>query len=115
MAARKKEVELKKYIVKCSDGDFIIEVPSTYKLTFSAVNPTSPQNYRDGFCLRVWEGEKLRAVFNNVLRFRDMAIPYAKKVSKETGAASWERDSQGNFSRSEEVTVEHQLEEGDPF
>lgn len=101
-----------KYLVLSSDGEFIIEIPSTFRLTFGYVNPAkSAEGYarNESHCLRVWEGEKLRAVYGNVRGFRDMAIPLARKVQKETGSSAWTMDSEGNFESQKKVTVESEL------
>jgi hypothetical protein len=54
----------------------------------------------------VWEGEKLRAVFCDVRGFRDLGIPLAMKIERETGSATWEQDSSGNFERTEKRAIE---------
>jgi hypothetical protein len=97
--------------------DIIIEVAADWKLTFGAVNPGNGEGGRYGnlHCLRVWEGEKLRAVFCDVRGFRDLSIPLASKVQKETGAASWTQDSSGNFERTEARQVESSYEPDTPF
>lgn len=104
--------ETVQYLVLSSDGDFVIEIPAHWRVTFGYVNPSSSgdaYNRGQGHCLRVWEGEKLRAVWGNVRGFRDMAIPLARKISKETGASEWTRDSLGNFKQSSEASIEHAL------
>jgi hypothetical protein len=111
--------EIRKYYVSCSDGDFVIEVPSTWKLTFGAVNPGGAEagggRYGPLHCLRVWETkEKLRAVFCNVRGIRDLSIPLARKVSKETGSSSWTMDSEGNFDRNVKREIETAIV-GDAF
>jgi hypothetical protein len=101
-----------KYLVKEKGGEFVIEVPASLKLTFSAVNPERGRGgFDEGHCLRVWEGEKLRAVYGNVTGFRDLSIPLARKIKREVGEASWTQDSSGNFERNTKVDVEHQLVE----
>jgi hypothetical protein len=94
-------------------GDFTMEVPAAWKITFGAVNPGAPPHGRDLHCLRVWEGEKLRAVFCDVRGFRDLGIPLAIKVTKETGSAEWVHDSAGNFERTEKRMIETRLEDTD--
>jgi len=88
--------------------DIIIQVAADWKITFGAVNPGNGEGGRYGnlHCLRVWEGEKLRAVFCDVRGFRDLSIPLASKVQKETGAASWTQDSNGNFEKTEARQIE---------
>jgi len=99
------------YYVRCRDGDFILEVPSSYKLTFGAVNPGSPPHGHDLHCLRIYDGpnaktSNLRAVFCNVSGFRDLSLPLARKTTKETGSAEWSRDD-----GSEIVTRKRELAE----
>lgn len=97
-------------------SDFTMEVPASWKITFGAVNPGAPPHGRDLHCLRVWEGEKLRAVFCDVRGFRDLSIPLAVKVSKETGSANWVQDSMGNFERNSKRQIETHFEDsaGEP-
>lgn len=109
-----------KYLVSEAKGEYVLELPADWKVTFSHVNPAAvAQGHREGYCLRVWEGEKLRAVFSNVTGIRDMAIPLARKVERQTGSAQWTMDSEGNFEDSRTVEVERAfiLESGDdtPF
>src|SRR3954469_5936912 len=74
------------YYVSVGRGeDFILTVKANWKLTFGAVNPGGQVSGRDMHCLRVWEGEKLRAVFCDVRGFRDLSLPLARKISRETG------------------------------
>jgi len=97
--------------------DFQLQVPASWKLTFGAVNPASQVSRHDLHCLRVWEGEKLRAVFCDVRGFRDLSLPLARKVSRETGATTWTRDDMGNFEQSQKRQIEESYvrEEADPF
>ena len=100
--------DVKKYLVLQQGGEFVIELPATYKVTFGAVNPSGgAHSPRELHCLRVWETkEKLRAVFCDVRGFRDLSIPLARKVSKETGSTSWTMDSAGGFDRAENRQIE---------
>jgi hypothetical protein len=98
-------------LIQQQGGDFIIEIPPEWKLTFGAVNPGSPPHGRDLHCVRVWDGPnaktaRLKAVYCDCRGFRDLSIPLARKVQKETGSASWVHDSAGNFERSERREVE---------
>jgi hypothetical protein len=91
-----------RYLVHHRDGDFVIEISAKWKVTFGAVNPGAGNMARhDLHCMRVWEGEKLRAVFENVSGFRDLSIPMARKQQAEVRTAKWEMDSAGNFEQSE--------------
>lgn len=103
-----------KYLVKEGGGrgsssQFVIEIPANWKVTFSSVNPNSQGMRGDGYCLRVYEGEKLRAVYCDIVAFRDLSIPMAREIRRETGSSSWENDSDGNFSESRSVSVDRQL------
>lgn len=110
------EPPLVKYLVQRERAsDFVIEVKADWKLTFGAVNPGSQMSGRDLHCLRVWEGEKLRGVFCDVRGFRDLSIPMAMKIERETGSASWEQDSTGNFERSEKRAIESAYVDQAPF
>jgi hypothetical protein len=121
-----------KYLVTTNRGEFVIEIERNWKLTFGAVNPGgNPQGMhgRDLHCLRIWDGQNtktahLRAVFCDVRGFRDLSLPLARKVEKQTGAAEWTRDDLGNFETSSRREIEsswdHELTpslngEGEPF
>lgn len=108
MANRNKTTEPIKYLVSDDKGEFVIEVAANWKVTFSSVNPaaTGGGGFREGYCLRVYEGEKLRAVYCNVKGFRDLSIPLMRKVEKQTGSAEWTHDSMGNFEQSRRVEIE---------
>lgn len=99
-------------------NDFIIEIPADWRVTFGYVNPSkSSDGFRnnEGHCLRVWEGEKLRGVWGDVTGFRDLSIPLATKVVRETGHSSWTKDSEGNFEHTEQREREqtYEIEPGD--
>lgn len=110
MANRQKTDAKVRYLVQRSrEADVIIEVPARWKITFGYVNPSrSGDAYGrgEGHCLRLYEGEKLRAVMGNVLGFRDLNIPLAKKFEKESGESQWSQDSEGNFEESTTRQIE---------
>lgn len=107
------DAEAVKYLVSDNKGEFVVELPPGWKLTFAAVNPAAVAGGRGfgdgGYALRIWQGDKLRAVFCNVRGFRDLSIPLARKIEKQTGTAQWTMDSEGNFETSKRVTVEREL------
>jgi hypothetical protein len=125
MTTRQKDTpeELVTYLVQRSgQPDFQMQVPAAWKLTFGAVNPGAPDaqgGYRDRslHCLRVYEGEKVRAVFCDVRGFRDMSIKFARKIEVESGSATWARDDAGNYEASEKRQLEarFEAEELSPF
>lgn len=108
------EIETTKYLVSDTKGEFVMELPTSWKITFSNVNPASAGEgggFRDkSYCLRVWETkEKLRAVFSNVTGVRDLDIPLARKVDKQTGSATWSKDSIGNFESTESIQIDSEF------
>jgi hypothetical protein len=110
MALRQKDPDAKiRYVVNQHNGDFIIEIPASWKVTFGAVNPANSGmgGRSDLHCMRVYEGEKVRAVYCDVKGFRDLSIPMARKVQSETRASTWTSDSDGSF----QGTIERQLGE----
>lgn len=109
MANRNKTDQKIKYLVERSGKpDFVMEVPASWKVTFAAVNPSgSSEGFRrgEGHCVRVWEGEKLRAVFSDCRGLRDLSIPFAIKVTQKESKAEYTSDSLGNFEGSESIKV----------
>jgi hypothetical protein len=100
MATRQKDPEATvRYLVNQDKGEFVIEISAAWKVTFGAVNPGAGNGSGryDLHCLRVYEGEKLRAVYCDVKGFRDLSIPMARKVQSEMRESSWTQDSAGNF------------------
>ena len=112
---RTEEVKLTKYLVKTSGGrggteEQIIEIPEMWKLTFASVNPAAAHDRSmNGYCLRIYEGDRLRAVFDSVISFRDVSIPLVRQIKTEMGSAKWEKDSVGNFKEEREVKLDFQL------
>jgi len=105
------DIETLTYMVqRAGQPDIQIQIPADWKLTFGAVNPGAQQVRHDLHCLRVWEGEKLRAVFCDVRGFRDLSIPLARKVEVETGTSAWTRDDAGNYEASTKRTLEQSYE-----
>lgn len=108
--------EGRKFYVQCQQGDFVMELPSGWRVTFGAVNPggnSQGMPSRELHCLRVWDGPgksaMLRAVFCDVRGIRDLAIPFARKMVKETGSAEWHRDDLGNFEQSSKRQIEETI------
>jgi hypothetical protein len=108
-----------KLLVTDQRGQFVIELPAGYRVTFGQVNPGSGQGFdRNLHCLRVWDGPgktaRLRAVFCDVRGIRDLSLPFARKIEKETGSAQWSRDDLGNFEQSSSrKMLEPRIVEGD--
>ncbi len=79
--------------VDAENGDIVIEIPANWKLTMSGVNPA---HAGEAYCVRVYEGTALRAVFAGATGFRDLSIPFARKLTNETGA-EWRVDGPTRF------------------
>ena len=47
--------------------------------------------------------------------FRDLSLPLARKVEKQTGSAEWTMDSEGNFERTARRQIESELVDDSPF
>lgn len=110
-----------KYLIKQPHDEFVIEIPSDWKITFASVNPAS-NGMRDTHCVRVYEmpGSKLRAVFDSAIAIRDLSIPLARRTKTEVGSATWHTDSAGNFEAQTKVEVDSRLilepgVDGSPF
>lgn len=107
MSLRQKNPDAKiRYLVNQQGGEFVIELPACWKVTFGDVNPGKGAfNGHELHCLRVWEGEKCRGLFCDVRSFRDLSIPMARKVQSETRSSAWTQDSEGNFSGTTERQI----------
>lgn len=99
------------------EGVFQIEIPVSWKITFGKVNPGG---HHDSLALRVYESDdKQRGCFTDVVSFRDLSIPFRRRVKKTKQQTKAERGAKG---RSYEENVEHEYEwtndletDGGPF
>lgn len=121
---RKNPEEKIQYLIQQARGeDFIIEIPAYWKVTFGRVNPALEGergfNSTNAHCVRVWEGEKLRAVFGNATGMRDLSIPLARKVVRTESEETYKSDSLGNFDLKSSRKMIDQgyevVEDDDPF
>jgi hypothetical protein len=95
------------------EGLFRIEIPATWKVTFSKVNPQA--GGYEAMALRVYEGEeKQRACFSDVVSFRDISIPLTRRVKKSKEQVNTERDGRkSSLKRKTEVDYEWTAEPTD--
>jgi hypothetical protein len=75
------------YVLDLVNGDQRrITVPSKFKVTFGPTVPyiKGSTNHERGYALRFYEGNKenQRAIFTDVIAFRDSAIPIEEKVTR---------------------------------
>ena len=93
-------------LVKTKHEELRVTIPADYKVTFGPVQPGRP-DYDNGNCLRIYESEtKQRAVFVNVVSFRDLSIPVQKRSKTVKNSSKSERDSKGNAKSKAETVVE---------
>lgn len=92
MAAAKPRIDDIIYEIVCDVGGnkkefYRITIPSNYKITYGKLHAGGDgnRNYdNSGNCLRIYEAEnKQRAVFRNVVSFRDIGLPLVKMVQEE--------------------------------
>ena len=109
-------------LIKQEDGSEIqIDIPETWKVTFGPAHigetVKSSSSGKVSMALRVYESEKMqRAVFTNVLWFRDMSIPVrVKKINVQEKEGYMEVDGAKKktiFQAKTSVWVDPDNEEG---
>jgi hypothetical protein len=82
--------------------EFRITIPASCKVTFGPIFTSSTRrnnSYSEGgapTALRIYEAnDKQRAVFTDVLTFRDLSYPLERKVAAVKERAVWEDDGRG--------------------
>ena len=102
------ETGTRTYEIVTTRGKQRITVPDTYKVTFGAVVPGakgSGSSY-GAWGLRIWESQdKQRAVFSDVLSFRDLSIPVEVQAVRKFGSDDWLLDD-GSYTGKKGETVE---------
>lgn len=85
------ETGTRTYEIVTTRGKQRITVPDTYKVTFGAVVPgTKGSGGYGGWGLRIWEStDKQRAVFSDVISFRDLSIPVEVEAVRKFGSDDW--------------------------
>ena len=94
-------------IVTQNAGRFRIEIPESWKVTYGPV--IGSKGYEgSGNAFRVWESEKQqRALFSNVVAFRDMSLPMLREAVRKYGTEDWVYDD-GSWTGSRADLVERQ-------
>lgn len=101
------KVTSKRHLLVCDrDGQFRIEIPEDWKVTFGTAGGNRGGGYDRE--LRLYEGneKQQRACFTGVLWFRDTSIPVVRKMKRKSGEVVWEEDSSGNYQRNESIKIE---------
>lgn len=83
------ETGTRTYEIVTTRGKQRITVPDTYKVTFGAVVPGAKGGGGSygGWGLRIWESQdKQRAVFSDVISFRDLSIPVEIEAVRKFGS-----------------------------
>lgn len=109
--ATKTDDEVRTYQITTNSERFRVTVPSDWKVTFG---PVAPGVRGSGdLALRFWEQEnKQRAIFRNVVSFRDLSIPFSREVISKSGSSAWESSEEGS-SNFESVKVTKDWSEDD--
>ena len=101
MAAKKVSGATKTYILELKNGDTRkITVPAHWKLTYGNVVPYQGKDARQGearIALRLYDGSKdnLRAVYTDVVSFRDSSIGTMEKRTQVQRKASQRQTDKG--------------------
>lgn len=93
----------RQYLIKSSGETRIITIPESWKVTYGPVSPGS--KYGDGNVLRVYESkEKQRAIFTNVVSFRDLSIP-VRKLVKDKDEMLRLKNEKGKVTSEDKLTI----------
>jgi len=96
------EPDMKQYLITLGSlgrgtpsETFMIEIPSTWKVTYGPMLPGSGGNQT--LCLRIYETDKMqRAIFQNVVSFRDLSLKILRRSVRGEPDGSetvfWEAD-----------------------
>lgn len=91
------------YEIVTTDGAIRMDIDESWKVTYGPVSPGS-KSYGGGNALRVYESDtKQRAIFLDVLSFRDLSIPVQRLLVKTKASDKWESDHNGSSRRSKSV------------
>jgi hypothetical protein len=94
------EEKLRDYYIKGTNYEYIITVNEDWKITYGPVTPG--KGSYGGYALRIYESDtKQRAIFTDVISFRDMSIPVKRKVKKVAGKSEFQSDEKGSKSSKE--------------
>lgn len=86
------------YEIVTTEGRMRMTIPEAWKVTYSAVNPGKGGYAAGENALRVYEDagkEKQRAIFTNVISFRDLSIPVQRLIVREKGKDEWKVNENG--------------------
>lgn len=93
-----------KYEIERTEGTYRITVPAAWRVTYGLLHPGSKDRYgQEGYVLRIYETDtKQRAVFTNVLSFRDLSIETERKVLNINGKREYASSSTTRKESSEQ-------------
>ena len=107
--------ETRTLLIETVREELQLEVPAKWKITFGALQPGQSQSYgRDtnGTVLRIYESDKQqRAVFRDVLSFRDLSMPLKRRVVTTKENKKGKHDSKGNAEYEAAVEVDDEWED----
>lgn len=91
------DTTVKTYLIDTNQGSLQIDIPENWKVTYGPVSPGA-KGYGNDLALRIYESDtKQRAIFTGVRSFRDMSIPVRRKITTESGVASWDIDENSSI------------------
>lgn len=97
--------ETRELLIQATTEELLLTVPSKWKITFGMLQPG--ERYSEGAVLRIYESDKQqRAVFRNVVSFRDLSMPLKRKLIKEESKSKRKRDNKGNEVYETETSVD---------
>lgn len=95
-------------------NEFIIDVPTTAKITYAPIVAPGGSKYPEAAALRIYEGTKQTAMFRNVVEFRDLSYPIVHRVQRVDEKSSSSIDENGSESKRkvhiEDAWIEEELD-----
>lgn len=89
--------EMRTYEVVTSGQRLRMTIPAAWKVTYGPVSPGSKAGYNGAPALRIYENEtKQRAIFLNVVSFRDLSVKVEVAAARKYGTQEWFLDD-GSF------------------
>lgn len=94
---------IRTYEIVTANGIIRMDIAESWKVTYGPVSPGA-KSYGSGNALRVYESDtKQRAIFLDVVSFRDLSIPVKRLLVKHKGSEKWQSDHNGSNRQSKSV------------
>lgn len=96
------EVDTVQILMEKTDGSrMYVTIPSEYEVTFAPLFARTTKGFGERndlrYCVRVYalNPKRIRAVFADVISFRDVTMPVSKEIITEKGAIKYRVDENG--------------------